>query len=410
MKSWPLFLTVPALVAVTAIPATARGAEDPDTVLWRIRAENAKRLQQREPDIAAIIKTRADTAKAAVKGVDPATFVSTKALAWAQLYYFAEEYEESRSAARRFLTSSPSPAAASMAQHIILDSSLRLGDAQALLATLNEIKPPSPAAAARIAVMTGTELAGAVAEKLGTQAGLDLLARVEALVPFDQLIVGTDKARADQARISLAMGRADLLSGAGRHAEALAALGATRQKMADGSPAARQIDRKLKQVALVGSVAPPLARERGYGDFAGLESLRGKVVLVDFTAHWSPFSKRGYPAMRKMYDELKSKGLEVVGVTTYYGFFGSERGITEDQEFAKLADYQTEYNINWPIVVGPRSNSEAYGVNNFPHYVVLGRDGKVVSYTAGYSTDLFHRLRASVEKALAQKQEQAAST
>jgi peroxiredoxin len=258
--------------------------------------------------------------------------------------------------------------------------------------------------------MAGAELAGAVARKLGTQAGLDLLAKAEALVPFDQLTAGTDKANADQARASLAAGRADLLSGAGKHAEALAALKSARRKLPDGGPAARQIDTKLKQAALVGSVAPPLARERGYGDFAGLESLRGKVVLLDFTAHWSPLCKRGYPAVRKMYDELKSKGLEVVGVTTYYGFFGSERGITEDQEFAKLADYQTEYNINWPIVVGPRSNSEAYGVNNFPHYVVLGRDGKVVSYTAGYSTDQFDRLRASVEKALAQKQEQAAST
>jgi len=124
---------------------------------------------------------------------------------------------------------------------------------------------------------------------------------------------------------------------------------------------------------------------------------------VDFTVHWGPFCKRGYPAIGKMYDELKSKGLEMVSVTTYYGFFGNERGITKDQEFAKLADYRKEYSINWPMVVGPRSNSETYGVNDFPHYVVLGRDGKVISSTAGYSTDQFNRLRACVEKALAQQ-------
>lgn len=104
-----------------------------------------------------------------------------------------------------------------------------------------------------------------------------------------------------------------------------------------------------------------------------------------------------------MYDELKSKGLEIVGVTTFYGFLRNERGITKDQEFAKLADHLKEYNINWPMVVGPKSNSEAYGVNDVPHYVVLGRDGKVVSSTMAYSTDLFNRLRASVEKALAQQ-------
>lgn len=61
-----------------------------------------------------------------------------------------------------------------------------------------------------------------------------------------------------------------------------------------------------------------------------------------------------------------------------------------------------EHNITWPVVVGPKSNPAAYGVNTSHHYVVLGRDGKVVSHTVGYSADLFSRLRAGVEKALAQ--------
>ena len=104
MKLRPLLLAVPALVAITS---TARSADDPDAVLSRIRAENAKRLQEQDPDIAAIIKTRADIAKAAVNGVDPATVERVKGLSWAQLYFFAEKYEEARTAARRFLASIP---------------------------------------------------------------------------------------------------------------------------------------------------------------------------------------------------------------------------------------------------------------------------------------------------------------
>ena len=44
MKRWPLLLALPALVAITA---TARAADDPDTVLRQIRTENSKRLQDR---------------------------------------------------------------------------------------------------------------------------------------------------------------------------------------------------------------------------------------------------------------------------------------------------------------------------------------------------------------------------
>ena len=45
MKRWPFLLTVTAFVAVTA---TARAADDPDTVLRQIRTENSKRLQDRK--------------------------------------------------------------------------------------------------------------------------------------------------------------------------------------------------------------------------------------------------------------------------------------------------------------------------------------------------------------------------
>jgi len=56
MKRSPLPLALPALVAITA---TARATDDPDTVLREIRTENSKRLQEQQPDIAALIKTRA---------------------------------------------------------------------------------------------------------------------------------------------------------------------------------------------------------------------------------------------------------------------------------------------------------------------------------------------------------------
>lgn len=399
MKTWTLLLTITALLAVT----TTAQAEDPDNILLRIRTENAKRLQKQDPDIAAIIKARADIAKAGVKDIDATQVQLEKGLSWAQVYFFAEQYEDSITAARRFLTSFPTPEEAFEAQQVILDSSLRLGDAKELVATLAKIKPPSPGMAAHIAQMTGSELAITVAAKLGEQAGLDLLAKAEALVPFDKLTAGSDRVMADQTRLSVAAGRAELLHGSGKHAEAVAALKAVREKLSEGSPVARLLDSKLKQAALVGNAAPALTRERGYGDFAGLESLKGKVVLLDFTAHWWPFCKRGYPAIRKLYDELKGKGLEVVSVTGYYGFFKDERGLTKDEEFTKLADHVKEFNISWPLVVGPRANAETYGVMDVPHYVVLGRDGKVISHTVGFSTDLFHRLRATVEKALAQQ-------
>jgi hypothetical protein len=105
-----------------------------------------------------------------------------------------------------------------------------------------------------------------------------------------------------------------------------------------------------------------------------------------------------------MYRELKEKGLEVVGVTQYYGWYGKpDQKMTQDEEYAKLKDYMEEWELPWPLVVGGKSNFESYGVGGIPQYVVIGRDGKVKSITVGFNEPLHAELRKSVEEALAQR-------
>jgi hypothetical protein len=104
--------------------------------------------------------------------------------------------------------------------------------------------------------------------------------------------------------------------------------------------------------------------------------------------------------MRKMYNELHDKGLEIVLVTQLYGYYKAERGLTPDQEFAKLKDYLEEWELPFPLIVAGKENNENYGVGGIPHYVVLDRQGKVHSVTVGYNEPLHAQLRKNVEEAL----------
>jgi hypothetical protein len=104
-----------------------------------------------------------------------------------------------------------------------------------------------------------------------------------------------------------------------------------------------------------------------------------------------------------MYNELHDKGLEVVAVTTYYGFYQNERNLTPDAEYAKMAGFVKEWKFPWPLIFGDRSNFEAYGVGGIPEYVLIDRQGKVSSITIGYSEPLHRELRANVEKLLKEK-------
>src|SRR5438270_6099322 len=104
-----------------------------------------------------------------------------------------------------------------------------------------------------------------------------------------------------------------------------------------------------------------------------------------------------------MYRELKESGLEVVAITKYYGYYKAEKNLSKDQEFAKLKDYIDEWELPWPLIVGDESNFTSYGVGGIPQYVVIGRDGKVLSVTVGYNEALHNELSANVERALAQR-------
>lgn len=101
-----------------------------------------------------------------------------------------------------------------------------------------------------------------------------------------------------------------------------------------------------------------------------------------------------------MLQDWKSRGLEVVAITTYYGYYKTARNLTPEEEFAKMKDYMEEWELPWPMVFADKSNFDAYGVSGIPQYVVIDREGKVSSITVGYNEELHKQLRSSVEKAL----------
>lgn len=104
--------------------------------------------------------------------------------------------------------------------------------------------------------------------------------------------------------------------------------------------------------------------------------------------------------MKKMYRELRDKGLEVVAITRYYGFYKAERNITPEAEYARMKEYMEEWELPWPMVFGDNANFEAYGVGGIPQYVVIDAQGKVDTIVVGYNEALHAKLRRSVERLL----------
>ncbi len=195
--------------------------------------------------------------------------------------------------------------------------------------------------------------------------------------------------------------KVDILLAAGEKTKAMALLDDLIAK-ADGN-AVRSLNAKKTRSTLVGQTAPDFTASHTInGEFKGLEALKGKVVIVDFFAHWCGPCINSFPDMRQMYADLHSQGLEVVHVTRFYGYYGSERDITPEVEHGKCREFVAKHELPWTVVHVDPKVFDSYGVTAIPTVALVNAEGKVEQFKIGYTADSFKEFRAHIEHLLAE--------
>ena len=241
-----------------------------------------------------------------------------------------------------------------------------------------------------------SRLATLVCETMPSALGMDARPAI-----LEAVRVALRKAPSGGEGANLRIAEARILEVLGRHAEALAALDAAISG-AEG-PVRDALARMRGGLALVGKKAPPLAPEGVLGGFSGLAKWRGKVVVLDFFAHWCKPCAAAFPELKSLYREGHGQGLELLGVTRYYGYYGPRKGLAKAEELRAMAGYRREKGLPWPVALVPPSVEEAYRVMALPTTVVLDRRGTVRSVGFGYYPAEFGALRTLVQRLLSEK-------
>ncbi len=138
------------------------------------------------------------------------------------------------------------------------------------------------------------------------------------------------------------------------------------------------------QPSRVGDEAPPLHASKWLnwqGDAPSLESLKGRVVLLEFWGTWCGPCVRAMPGIQKLHDRYSNRGLTVLAIS-----YEAE---------AVIQPFLTKNAFTMPVGSDTdKKTISAYPIKGWPTTVVIGKDGKIAHVGSPYDAE------EAVEKAL----------
>jgi hypothetical protein len=314
-------------VAVTAAlfcVATSFGqSKNPEELLRSINQFRSDRITDARAsgkaiDANALNADVAAKATEAIQGVDASKVEAAQAFAWAQIFSLAGKHKETCDLANKYLKTKPSPDQRFAAQMLMLNACDTLGEGKMIAKTLPGVAPPNLAASQTLLRSVVNAYSEEILKDMGVKAAFKALdnamskLQIEAPDAYAKRMFEPTKARNPKNRdgsdmtseqitaqlvtsgksLNDSMGysvvnrKVGILTDANRSDEAKKMLEAY---IAAGDPNGVYVRRaasELKKMTIVGSPFVALNFDRQHGEFKGLEQWKGKVVIIDFTAHW----------------------------------------------------------------------------------------------------------------------------
>jgi len=141
----------------------------------------------------------------------------------------------------------------------------------------------------------------------------------------------------------------------------------------------------------IGDKAPDFKLKTLNGDKEiSLADLRGKVVYLDFWASWCGPCRRSFPEVKKLHQEYKDKGMEVLAISLDRSPEPAIKFMAE-----QMAGFESLFDMNGGVANG------LFGVRSIPTTVIIGPDGTIAYSMIGFNPAKVGEIKSTIEGLLA---------
>lgn len=126
---------------------------------------------------------------------------------------------------------------------------------------------------------------------------------------------------------------------------------------------------------LEGKLAPGFQVTNLKGQPVTLDSLRGKVVFLNFWATWCEPCKKEMPSMERLYQKMKGRPFEILAVSL---------DANPTQDIPAFLE-KTQLKLTFPLLIDKEQNisKQLYRTTGVPESFIIGADGKVLKHAIG---------------------------
>jgi thiol-disulfide isomerase/thioredoxin len=122
-----------------------------------------------------------------------------------------------------------------------------------------------------------------------------------------------------------------------------------------------------------GEAAPPFSLQTLDGKTVTRDSLKGKVVLLDFWATWCVPCLKALPELKDLRQKNAGQPLVIVSVSV-------------DEDKKTVQDFASRNGMDWlQAWDGQMQAVSAFRVDSFPSYVILDSEGRIAYRQKGWS-------------------------